>query len=296
MRWELSLAYKLLSKDPTMRDLVYKTHNFKNPCVVGGETDWSQATKGALCKAGLVTEKQRVDPKYTKWVHAGETDWSQETKDTLCKAGLITEKQRVDPKYTKWVYAGERGGKTDWSQEAKDALYEAGLITEKQRVDPKYTKWVYAGEIGGGEEGAGSMLATANSRVKAGTAVSADHTRVNNNAVLSGVACGQPIALGKSSVKHAQLVKARVMIAKQCETPDYESNRVKGQTPYGQSSEEFKDLVKSCFTRFQTRELKILYPAYIMLFRQPSMDINKVGCITAQRNRAKAVRLSADQC
>ena len=58
---------------------------------------------------------------------------------------------------------------------------------------------MHAGEI------SGSLLGSANSRVKAGTADSADHTRVNNNAVLSGVACGQPIALGKSSVKHAQL-------------------------------------------------------------------------------------------
>ena len=171
-----------------------------------------------------------------------------------------------------------------------DAVYEAGLITEQQRVDPKYTKLVHAGET------SGSLLAAANSRVKAGTAVSADHTRVNNNAVLSGVACGQPIALGKSSVKHAQLVRARVMIAKQCGTPDYESNRVKEQTPYDQSSEEFKDLVKLCQARVavKTIELERLYPAYIMLFRQPSMDINTVGCRAAQYNRAKAVRLSAD--
>ena len=220
-------------------------------------------------------------------MYSGEADWSQETKDAVYEAGLITEQQRVDPKYTKWVYSGEIGGKTDWSQATKDALYEAGLITEKQRVDPKYTEWVYAGERGG------SLLSAANARVKACTADSADHTRVNNNAVLSGVACGQPIALGKSSVKHAQLVKARVMIAKQCETPDYESNRVKEQTPYDQSSEEFKDLLKSCTPNW-ARELDRLYPAYIMLFRQPSMDINTVGCRAAQYNRAKAVRLSDD--
>ena len=94
---------------------------------------------------------------------------------------------------------------------------------------------MYAGEIGGGGKAAGSMLATANSRVKVGTADNADHTRVNNNAILSGVACGQLVALGKSSVKHAQLGKARVMIVKQCGTPDYESKRVKEQTPYDQS-------------------------------------------------------------
>ena len=113
----------------------------------------------------------------------------------------------------------------------------------------------------------------------------ADQTRVGNNAVLSGVACGQPIAPGKITVKHAQLVKARRMIAKQCKTTDYAPDRLKEITPHAQGSDEFTELVRTVSTNIRQDSAK-LHRAYIMLFSQPSMVTNKVGCRTTQmKNR-----------
>ena len=96
--------------------------------VYSGETDWSQATKDAMYEAGLITEEQRLDPKYTKWVYSGETEWSQATKDALREAGLITEEQRIDPKYTKWGTSMNKFIKLTESPSYKDKYGPIGCI------------------------------------------------------------------------------------------------------------------------------------------------------------------------